>query len=179
MRNYAYAGIGSRDTPLEILKLMSLMGKHLAQTGYTLRSGAAQGADAAFEAGCDYVSGPKEIYIPWPKFQESKSTLVLDSLDSEKATKIAEEFHPYWHNLSQGARKLQARNSHQVLGKDLESPSDFIVCYTKNGKGSGGTGQAIRIAAAHGIPVFDCGLYEDNIKTLKDEYRAFLRRMGV
>lgn len=171
-----YAGIGSRETPSTIITLMSLMARHLAQNGYTLRSGAAQGADTAFEVGCDYVSGPKEIYLPWMKFQDSNSKLVLDS---EEAFEIAEKFHPYWHNLSNGARRLQARNSHQILGLDLKSPCDFVICYTKKGKAAGGTGQAIRIANAHGIQVFDCGLYEEDLETLKNEYRAFIKRMGI
>jgi hypothetical protein len=29
---------------------------------------------------------------------------------------------------------LQARNSHQVLGADLKTQSDFIICYTKDGQ---------------------------------------------
>lgn len=170
-----YAGIGSRETPKVVEDLMSQMARHLATHGYTLRSGGAEGADSAFEAGCDIVNGNKEIYLPWPKFQNSISNLIVKD---DKAYKIAEEFHPYWHNLSQGARKLQARNSHQVLGENLSTPSAFIICYTKNGKRKGGTGQATRIADAHNVPIFDCGLYEDNIDLLKDEYREFLKRIG-
>lgn len=170
-----YAGIGSRETPKSIMNLMKQMARHLALNGYILRSGGAQGADTAFEVGCDSVKGKKEIYLPWRNFQGSDSQLILHD---ERAYKIAEEFHPYWSNLSQGARKLQARNSHQVLGEDLATPSDFVVCYTPKGQGKGGTGQAIRIAKAYNVPVFDCGLYEDNIEKLKDEYRAFLANLS-
>lgn len=167
----AYAGIGSRDTPNNIQTLMRQMAAHLANHGWTLRSGAAQGADQAFEKGCDDVTGDKEIYLPWAGFENSKSTLIVND---SRALEIAEKYHPYWHNLSQGARKLQARNSHQVLGADLNTPSSFIICYTKNGKGGGGTGQALRIAKAHNIPTFDCGKYTD-LELLKEDYREFIK----
>ena len=47
------------------------------------------------------------------------------------------------------------RNVHQVLGYDLETPTDFIVCYTKDDKDQGGTGQALRIAYDRTIPIID------------------------
>lgn len=169
-----YAGIGSRDVPDEILKIMYMIAKHLGNSGVTLRSGGASGADSAFEAGCDASNGKKEIYLPWRKFQNSTSNLVVNN---PRAFEIAKEFHPAPDNLSQGALKLQARNSHQVLGADLESPSDFIVCYTKGGKGSGGTGQALRIAKHYNIPIFDCGSFENDLENLKEEYRKFIRAL--
>lgn len=166
-----YAGIGSRETPVEIQHLMYQIAKHLAQNGYTLRSGGAQGADQAFEKGCDSISGDKEIYLPWANFEGSNSSLIIKDIE---AFEIAEKFHPYWQNLSQGAKKLQARNSHQVLGPDLSTPSKFIICYTKAGKKAGGTGQAIRIAEDYSIPVFDCGLYENDLELLKEKYKDFI-----
>lgn len=166
-----YAGIGSRETPKEILELFTIIGEFLANKDYILRSGHAQGSDISFENGCDLVNGKKEIYLPWSRFEGSDSNLVVEN---EKAFKIAEEYHPYWHRLSQGAKKLQARNSHQVLGLDLSTPSNFIVCWTKNGKGSGGTGQALRIAWAYNIPVFDFGKYKD-LEEGKIKFKEFLR----
>ena len=70
---------------------------------------------------------------------------------------MAAEHHPNWDNLSQGARKLHARNSHQVMGQDLNSPSQFVLAWTPGGKGEGGTGQAIRLAKANGVQVLDLG----------------------
>jgi hypothetical protein len=169
-----YTGIGSRKTPKSIKKLMWQMAIHLSKCGYILRSGGAQGADQAFEAGCNYVQGMKEIYLPWPKFENSQSLFIVK--ENGPAYKIAEQYHPYWHNLSQGAKKLQARNSHQVLGQDLKTLSDFVICYTKDGKGTGGTGQALRIAEAYDIPIFDCGNYK-NLEELKEEYRSFLQNV--
>jgi hypothetical protein len=44
-----------------------------------------------------------------------------------------------------------------VLGHDLRSPSRFVVCWTADGRATGGTGQAIRIAEAYAVPVFNFG----------------------
>ena len=46
-----FAGIGSRETPQDILKLMTKSAYRLEQLGYVLRSGGARGADKAFELG--------------------------------------------------------------------------------------------------------------------------------
>lgn len=167
-----YAGIGSRETPIKVLDFFTKLGKYLAKHDYILRSGHAEGADSAFEYGCVMVNGKKEIFLPWKNFGGSDSNLIVSN---PKAYEIAQKYHPYWHNLKDGARKLQARNSHQVLGLDLETYSDFVICWTKNGSGSGGTGQAIRIAKAYDIPVFDAGKY-DSIDEVKENLKEFLKR---
>lgn len=166
-----YTGIGARDTPKTIQDIMVKVAENLSDNDWILRSGGAKGSDQAFEFGCDNVNGDKEIYLPWPKFENSKSNLIVSD---DNAFNIAEEYHPYWHNLSQGARKLQARNSHQVLGGDLNTLSNIVLCYTKDGKGKGGTGQAIRIAKAYDIPIFDFGKY-DELNILKKEYVKFIK----
>lgn len=167
--NY-YAGIGSRETPFEILTMFEKVGIFLANKGFILRSGGAKGADKSFEIGCDQVNGKKEIFLPWRNFEGSDSNLIVDN---PKAFEIAEKYHPYWHNLKQGARKLQARNSHQVLGWDLETPSKFVICWTKNGKGQGGTGQGLRIAKVYKIPVFDAGKF-GSVDNVRKELKEFL-----
>ena len=45
-----YTGIGSRETPGLILALMGRISARMDRLGFTLRSGGADGADAAFEA---------------------------------------------------------------------------------------------------------------------------------
>jgi hypothetical protein len=114
----------------------------------------------AFEEGCDRNLGQKEIYLPWKGFNGSRSPLYTPS---PGAYVIAERFHPHYAMLSSAAKKLMARNSHQVLGQDLNTPSEFVVCWTPDGcstrasrtEATGGTGQAIAIADATGIPVFN------------------------
>lgn len=43
-----YTGIGSRQTPPEILKMMTKIATQLESKGWVLRSGGAEGADEAF-----------------------------------------------------------------------------------------------------------------------------------
>jgi hypothetical protein len=157
-----YAGIGSRETPPEVLREMEALAQSCAMMGYTLRSGGADGADSAFETGCDLIAAgaPKEIFLPWRGFNKNQSPLFEIP---EKAFEISSQHHPRWQYLREPVRKLMARNAQQVLGKNLDTPVEFVICWTPDGctkgeertKDTGGTGQAIAIASAHNIPVFN------------------------
>ena len=153
-----YAGIGSRKTPEAVQNKMFFIARILAKEGYILRSGGAEGADTAFEDGCDCEGGAKEIYLPWRAFNGNRSLLYTPSTDTYE---ISAKFHPTWQRLSQPVRKLMARNAHQVLGADCKSPVRGIICWTSDGEASGGTGQAIRIAAHYHIPVYNLYNGED------------------
>lgn len=154
-----YAGIGSRKTPARVLKAMTRIGASLARQGAVLRSGGAEGADTAFECGAVlHGRGPAEIYLPSAGFNGHGSVRFGIAKD-QQALAIAAEHHPNWRALSRYGQWLHGRNVYQVLGPDLQTPSDFVLCWTPGGKGGGGTGQAIRIAKAHSIPVYDMGAY--------------------
>ena len=156
----AYTGVGSRETPPTILKEMHHIAYQLAIAGWMLRSGGANGADTAFEHGCDAARGSMEIYLPWGFFNHNPSLLDKPSSD---AMLIAAEIHNGWKYLKEPARLLMARNVHQVLGEDLKTPSKFLVCYTKDGctsheqysRKTGGTGLAIAVASLFDVPVFN------------------------
>ena len=127
-----------------------------------LRSGGADGADSAFEKGALKAGHIMEIYLPWPGFQGRYDYCDINAMYAHPdAHKIASQYHPKWNMLKRGAQALHSRNVCQILGKNLKTPSKFVICYTPNGSGSGGTGQALRMARAYGIPVFDLGLYAD------------------
>jgi hypothetical protein len=160
-----YAGIGSRQTPKDILAVMTDVADLLAQANGVLRTGAAPGADQAFEFGATLGGGEIETYLPWEGFEGRQDGTLLEP--SKLALEVGEEFHPRWKYLKQGAKKLIARNSHQVLGKSLDEPANLIVCWTPDGKPSGGTGQALRIAAAYEIPVLNLQREEDLTATLE------------
>lgn len=149
--NEYYTGIGSRECPSEICAKMTKLAKYLAGKKYILRSGGADGADKAFEQGV-WVPRLKEIYLPWKGFNGSNSLLFISHPDAEA---IAKKYHPRWNDLGSGAKKLHTRNVHQILGKDLKTPSKFVICWTSDGKISGGTGQAMRIAKDMNIPIFN------------------------
>jgi hypothetical protein len=42
-----------------------------------------------------------------------------------------------------------------LLGEVLNDPVKFVICHTKDGKNSGGTGLGMNIADAKGIPIFN------------------------
>ncbi len=153
-----YAGIGSRNTPKEVQEAFIHIGMELAKRGYVLRSGGANGADSAFEMGCVLANGRKEIFLPWKNFNENKSPLYFYANGLE-AMDIAKKYHPNFQTLKPAAKSLIARNSYQVLGADLKTPSDFVICYTDGGRGEGGTGQALRIAKDNNIKICDFGRF--------------------
>lgn len=161
----AYAGIGSRSTPDDVLELMMRLAAWLGGRGWTLRSGGAEGADTAFYTGTGTLWGSSasaaEIFLPWPGFNGLSSPYSTPTLEAHR---IAERYHPSWHQLTRGSRALHARNAHQVLGANLRMSSAFVVCWTPDAVDgverltsfrTGGTGQAIRIATGYGVPVFN------------------------
>ena len=151
---FFYAGIGSRETPESVKPLIERLMNLCNSRGFILRSGAAPGADTFFE---EYsVPHLREIYLPWRGFNDNDSPLYEIS---QEALEFTSRFHPAWYKLGRGARSLMARNSYQVLGQDLKTPCSFILCWTKDGKASGGTGQAMRIAESQGIPIFNLQHY--------------------
>lgn len=147
----SYAGIGSRKTPDDILDVMSNFAYVAGRHGWILRTGGAPGADQAFERGAVLGDCEIEMYLPWPGF-ENHSFGTLD-MPKPEAYEIAKKYHPAWHRLSQGAQKLISRNTHQVLGENLDDPADLVVCWTEGGKLKGGTAQALRIAMDWDIPI--------------------------
>lgn len=170
-----YSGIGSRETPNDALEIMKWLAFELFEKGYILRSGGAQGADQAFEIGlanaeCNKtkIQNAAEIYLPWDNFEEATRTWInpIRKEPQEEAYEIAANFHPAWGRLSFGAKKLHARNVHQIFGYDVTQPyfSEFVICWTKNAKGGGGTGQAIRIAKEFDVPVYDLANEESLLK---------------
>jgi predicted NAD-dependent protein-ADP-ribosyltransferase YbiA (DUF1768 family)/adenylate kinase family enzyme len=154
-----YAGIGSRQTPPEALAQMTELAKELDARGYTLRSGGAEGADTAFESGAT----KKEIFKGFDQAGEIEK-------------KIAHEIHPNLKGAMESSQKrataagkngersawavenLMARNTNQIFGKNLDTPSDFVVFYAKETNGirpEGGTGQAVEMARLKGIPTIN------------------------
>jgi hypothetical protein len=146
-----YTGIGSRSTPDDVLYLMYQLACRLdTEMNLVLRSGGADGADSAFARGASRA----QIYQPWPGFVRSTDARhQLFDEPTDAAYDLARRIHPAWANLTQGGRKLHARNAHQVLGYDLKTPSKFLVCWTPDAKDVGGTATAIRLARANNIPI--------------------------
>ncbi len=180
-----YTGVGSRETPVDVLSLMTVVARRLSELNVILRSGGAPGADQAFQLGCN---GKAEIFLPWFSFESNfqKAWPVSYKLNGPtmEAKILAQHslLHPNWYRLSQASQKLHARNCHQVLGLDLKTPSLFVLCYTQDGaekesectRETGGTSTAIRLADRRGISCYNMRR-PDALGRLK----TFLRERGI
>ena len=169
-----YAGIGSQETPKDVCRKMYAAGKAMQKMGFILRSGGARGADESFESGvaaaiaethavgsADYAKQFElfaEIYLPWKGFRGNKSNRYGSSKD---ARLLAASFHPCWANVSCRGRDFHGRNCYQILGSKLDSPVQFVLCWTPQGAITGGTGQALRLAKDRGIPILNFASDED------------------
>lgn len=148
-----YTGVGNRTTPRFILEIFEDLAQIFANNGYILRSGGAVGADLAFEHGCNLAGGDKEIYLPFKGYNQSNSNLfevTRESLDLAKS-----RLGSSWNFANMIKKKMMARNNYQVLGLDLKTPTDLVICYAKTN--NGGTRYTMNLAKDHGIPVFNLG----------------------
>jgi hypothetical protein len=168
----AYAGIGSRQTPADIIDIMRLSAIELAKQGYTCNTGACKGADQAFANGALQGYGQVQLFVPWPSYEQGWISTLHGKVDvhvfqtnDQEAINSVHQFHPAAGKLKQSVMKLHARNF-----CILRSVS-FVICWTPNGSAQGGTGQAIRIAQANNIPVYDLGII--------DTLAAFKQRLGL
>lgn len=152
-----YAGIGSRETPPDIVAKMREIGRVLAMHQWTLRSGGADGADVAFESGARSVKGNWEIWNPRAGEVQKQSWAI------EEVAKYCHEF-PF-SRMKPFTQVLLMRNMYQILGFDGDAPVKFVICWTKTEdpchKDAGGTRYAVRCAVAHGIPVFNLSRASD------------------
>ena len=150
-----YTGVGSRNTPDNIKGLMVRIARWMKERNWMLRTGDARGADAAFAEGAG---------------EDCEMFFAHDA--TTEAALIARQFHPAWNKMSDHAQKLHARNAFQVLGRDLKTPSNILICWTPDGCSShssrsirtGGTGTAISIASENGIPVYNLADMEALLK---------------
>lgn len=150
-------GIGSRETPEDICELFTELGAEARERGWWVRSGHARGADYAFE------KGAREnciVYMPWATFNSDFPMLGRPRTSElrDEVLDVVYRHDPYANDdTSQGVKRIKSRNVYQVLGEDLKTPSDLVICWTPDGKVLGGTGLAIRIAREHEIPIINVG----------------------
>lgn len=162
-----YTGIGSRETPTDVLEQMKMLGNALCKLGFILRSGGADGADTAFALGCDACDRTKkQIFLPWKGFNGFQYSILFPwfiNAPTDQAIALGKQIHPAGPRLKRSQQLLIGRNMHQVLGEDLSTPSKFVVCWTPDGcedrwhytQATGGTGSAIACASTNDIPVFN------------------------
>ena len=157
MATLRYAGIEARATPASVLADMKVIAAWLTRTGWHLSSGGADGADSAFAAGAP--AEQRTIWLPWRGYNglRGPDCRVLSPAALLSCVEIAAPLHPAWDRCSPAVRKLHARNAALLLGEALDRSVDAVVCWSERGAVTGGTGMAIRIAEARGIPVLNLG----------------------
>lgn len=163
----------------------------LAQLGVTFTSGLCElGMDGiaqkAYSKAVDlgYANETQfEVYVA-DNYNIRKSTLprkhlaiVRNKSLIAETERIASEVHPAWDKCNEWARGMHSRNCHQILGYDLKSPVDAVVCWTPNGNVQGGTATAIRIAMKNNIPVFNLGRSDKDV--VIQEIKSFLKDKSI
>ena len=169
-----YTGIGSRSTPASLLPRMTMAANILFDAGYTLRSGGANGADTAFELG---AGRRKEIFVPQPGFNIHKRNYPVGDIYIEnpdlvaQARDMASYVHPNWAAASKNPFALRAhtRNVFQILGPQLDSPTEFVILWAPPCEDGvlGGTNTAYKLALLHSIPTYNVYLQSDRLALRK------------
>lgn len=173
------------------IKLCHNVCMRLAQLGVTFTSGLCElGMDGiaqkAYSKAVDlgYANETQfEVYVA-DNYNIRKSTLprkhlaiVRNKSLIAETERIASEVHPAWDKCNEWARGMHSRNCHQILGYDLKSPVDAVVCWTPNGAVVGGTATAIRIAMKYNIPVFNLGRSDKDV--VIQEIKSFLKDKSI
>ena len=197
-----YTGVGSRETPSEVLQVMTDLAYALASEDWVMRSGGADGADTAFLDGVEQwvdMSGLRsrlfaEVYLPWDRFNQGKHNRRSPGVDwYHEATAEAVEISARvwdgwgqrpknWDDLTFPTKALMSRNVHQVIGPACNCPSTMVVCWTPDGVNvgedtsheTGGTGHAIRVASMYPTKVYNLKdpVTMDRILTFIEKSRA-------
>ncbi len=104
----------------------------------------------------------KEYILPWKKFNTNVEATVV------KPTKFSYElsatFHKAFKKLSNAVRGFIARDTHIFLGKDCDTPINFLIIYTSCGienndkidfKTTGNASYFINLASELNVPIFN------------------------
>lgn len=173
------------------IKLCHNVCMRLAQLGVTFTSGLCElGMDGiaqkAYSEAVDLGLASEsqfEVYVA-DQYNIRRSTLprkhlaIIRNKDLIAETeRIASEVHPAWYKCNEWARGMHSRNCHQILGYDLRSPVDAVICWTPNGNIQGGTATAIRIALKYNIPVFNLGCADKD--AVVQEIKSFLKERNI
>lgn len=182
MNSGYYTGIGSRDTPLDVRRLMTEIAMHMQGWGYTVRTGVASAADRAFETGAGSM---KEVYVPWDGWNEQRGissvtpaslTLARQVWEHRRKTAwdglILETAHvaEKWEEIHPATQMLLAKTMCMILGRNLDRPSDTLICWSPSCRVIGISAHPIVLATISNIPVFNLADPET-----EDVIRAMLR----
>lgn len=147
--------IGTREPSDRQIAAVKKIIAELDGNQWAVISGCAEGIDRlALETA--YARGIETIgCLPWPAYNRHvqmhcNQTFDIDQLEFEErqlAYASVDDFHPAPKNLTQGARKLHARNYGIIRW------ADSVLALPSTKFGGGGTGQGIRLAQAMRKPI--------------------------
>lgn len=137
-----FAGIGNQIIDGHARYAIHTCSKIIYEKGYHLVTGGAKGADTEFE-----------------KYFPERNTILRAKDATPKSIQMAEEFHPAWNKCNAYVRALMGRNAMIIMGEDLKTPVEFVLCYCVDEE-KGGTSFGIKIARYYKIPVYN--LANDN-----------------
>lgn len=171
--NGYYTGIGSRETPIDTQHLMTEIAMRLRAEGWTLRTGSVSRADKSYQIA---AGENKEIYVPWDNFNSSQTG--ISSL-TEESSRMAHDIWKFrekkglvptegsisgkWEELHPGTKAMLAKAMCMLLGRNLNTPSDMVICWTPGAKIVGISSHVICLAIFKHIPVFNLAEYETEI----------------
>lgn len=174
-----YAGIGSRDTPEEILRLMVRLGRTLTDIGFSLASGDAKGADYAFYVGArlspNFHNTRPRIYLSRDGYRGRWHDPSLGFIDAQRypelfleAQEMARKARGGWDGLNEWGIELHSRNVFQILGHTLKVPVKTVYLYAepkseRNDTLKGGTNTAYQLAKSVGITRISNFYYSDAV----------------
>ena len=150
-KQHIFTGIGSRVIPGNIFNLLCNIGLNLNTDNWICRTGTARGSDAAFRTSYETKPTNLEVYAP-------EDILNNKYGNADLAKSIVRNYHPCYDRIQCAfSQALLARNVYQILGSDLNTPSEIVFCYTENGLVQGGSAIVLKIAQHYGIPVVNLG----------------------
>lgn len=172
-KQHIFTGVGARTIPSNIFKILYDIGVNLMADDWICRTGTADGSDMAFRE--SYMDRPLhlEVYAPGDILNNKFG-------NADLAKSIVKNYHPYYDRIQCAfSQALLARNIYQVLGSDLNTPSEIVFCYTDNGLIQGGSAIAIRIAQHYGIPIVNLG-NPKHLKAILDYLKrgVFIERLN-
>lgn len=177
VRMRVYTGICDSRAGSRILSVLENLGQALGELKFVLRSGGSGKGELALERGATRVLGPREVYLPWAGYNCHGSPLHRIPDD---AFRLAADVEPKWQFLGRGRRKLMARASMELFGKNLARPSLFVICWTPFGSGEGDCSTALLLSRARGIPILDLGKFDNlPLDELVLHVADFLSQLGI
>jgi hypothetical protein len=167
------ACIGSREITPELSGKLANIGRLIAQRGWFISSGNADGSDCSYARGANEIDPAKVIiYLPWKNYNPQyivKGNLVTSDIKPEWI-EPARRHHAIYDSLGQGVQKLMCRNIGILWKADA-----CIAVLNHAKKGYGGTGQGWRYATELGIPKLDVSVLF--LKQIEEVTERFLNSL--